>query len=110
MKTSNPNDFEHHFGCFECKECKPHLLLNGYQVGERMLEGVNFIVTNNEEMGEYDVSVEESSRKYFRTLNQKMWLTKAKECANEEDTWFQCPDCGSDALPIWFMKEGWEKT
>lgn len=109
MKTANPNNYEHHFGCFQCKESKPHLLLDGYQVGERMLGGVKFIVTNNEETGEYDVEVKESSKSYFRTLNQEMWLGKAKETANEDGTWFQCPDCGKDALPIWFMEEGWDK-
>ncbi len=59
-------------------------LLDGYSFGDRILEGVIFRVTIDEN-GEVQVKEEEPDHPYNEVLNMKKWLKKAKIFAEEAD-------------------------
>ena len=55
-------------------------LINGYSVGDRMLEDVMFEITFKDKEV-LNVDVEESSRGYFEDLNTTKWLNAVKNHA-----------------------------
>lgn len=62
-------------------------LIDGYDVGDRLLEGVMFEVKfQNDENGLPEiisVNVVEESKNYFEQLNQNKWLSAIKKYAEE---------------------------
>lgn len=58
--------------------------LDGYEFGDRLLEGVMFIYTINND-GSLSVEVEESSKDYFDNFNKEKWLKIALQYAIETD-------------------------
>lgn len=62
-----------------------YFIFDGYDFGDRTLEGVPFKAILNDTQDKV-VKVElykDSNKAYFETLNQKMWLKKAKLCAED---------------------------
>lgn len=59
-------------------------MFDGYNFGERVLEGVMFIASIDV-YGNLSVKVDPNSESYFNTLNTKMWLKKALEAAKAQD-------------------------
>jgi hypothetical protein len=57
--------------------------LDGYSVGDTLLEGVMFACTVHN--GKIRVEVDPSCAKYFSGLNEKRWLAEMTEFANSED-------------------------
>ena len=80
---------------FSCDNCGPleYALLDGYPVGDRLLEGVMFQVRLAE--SGVQVEVDPSGAKYFQNLNKKKWLTAVREYAAEADI-LTCPKCQED--------------
>lgn len=72
-------------------------LLDGYSVGDRLLEGVMFECRKNDD-GTFDVKVSPECAPYFSNLNEAKWLAAMKEYAEETDI-FTCPNCRSDVVP-----------
>jgi hypothetical protein len=91
-------------------DCGPidFVIIDGYDIGDRVLEGVMFKVwCENEEVkiapvdkvkGEYkEISWEEDN--YLCTLNKECWMKSAIRYAKRLDIAY-CPKCGIDVLVI----------
>jgi hypothetical protein len=61
--------------------------IDGYHFGETLLEGVIFRAFIKGNKLKVELAKKEDIG-YFNTLNTKMWLKAALECANEEDDIF----------------------
>jgi len=105
------------FKCDKCGEID-HVTVDGYAVGDRVLEGVMFEIRFAKGAKKYKATVEDEAREYFSELNQKMWLKRMEKYAGETDT-ASCPKCGEDvdmnpeiqrpeAKPIEVKLESWE--
>lgn len=82
----------------EDKDGVEYAYINGYDFGDRLLEGVLFkiIIENNEFKA---VDVEPGAKEYFSQLNQKKWLKEATDFAKQLDV-FIAPDGKSDAWVV----------
>ena len=82
----------------EDKDGVEYAYVNGYDFGDRLLEGVLFkiIIENNEFKA---VDVEPGAKEYFSQLNQKKWLKEATDFAKQLDV-FIAPDGKSDAWVV----------
>lgn len=81
---------------FQCENCGKvdYALLDGYNVGDRLLEGVMFeirCINNNI----YQAQVTKDCAEYFEDLNKQKWIKAMEEYAAETDV-FECPECGED--------------
>lgn len=84
----------------EDKDEVEYAYINGYDFGDRLLEGVLFkIVIENNKFKTVDVAPD--AKEYFSQLNQKKWLREATEFAKQLDI-FIAPDGESDA---WIVDE-----
>ena len=63
---------------FECDFCGPvkSVIVDGYPFGDRLLEGVDFVVSMDEK-GKITAKTHKSSKGYMEDLNEEKWL---KEC------------------------------
>lgn len=68
-------------------------LLGGYSVGERILEGVKFKVSFDDD--ELTVETDAGSARYMKNLNERHWLDAAADMAKQADV-LACPNCGED--------------
>lgn len=59
--------------------------INGYAVGDRMLEDVYFRIRINEARDDVLVDVHPQSKEYFDKLNTKHWLKEIKAYVFEND-------------------------
>ena len=63
--------------------------IDGYNIADRLLEGVMFDVTFDENGKVLNISVEDEAKEYFEQMNQKKFLKEVKEDAEytiiEED-------------------------
>lgn len=80
--------------CEFCKKELPYALVDGYNFGDRLLEGVMFKVEHRNE-GPNCIGVEESSEAYMKGLNWEHWKKKCEEYCEDLDI-AQCPDCHDD--------------
>ena len=72
--------------------------LDGYPFGDRLLEGVMFIVDNRNDKPVV-AGVTNSCKPYFNQLNKEMWIKECEKFCLTYDV-AQCPDCGDEIL-IW---------
>jgi hypothetical protein len=78
--------------CQKCGEIE-YGLLDGYLVGNTLLEGVMFEIKNTN--GKPDVKVKDDSKEYFEELNSKRWLNAVKDSLKDME-FLTCPECKSD--------------
>jgi hypothetical protein len=80
---------------FVCENCGPldFAHMDGYGFGDTILEGVTFEVRISE--GTTRVNVAAKDAKYFKTLNERLWLEHALDYAKGTDNLI-CPTCGRD--------------
>ena len=78
-------------GCEDCGERLPYVIIDGYTVGERILEGVKFHFFPNRTVKVRDEDVE-----YFETLNKHMWLKRVQALALDGEDVI-CPKCHKEA-------------
>lgn len=72
-----------------------HAIIDGYAVGDRLLEGVKFILTILSDKVVANVHPDDAD--YFKSLNQKKWLKEVREFAEDENLdVVTCPMCGDD--------------
>ncbi len=85
---------------FYCELCNKNLdfvLLDGYNVGDRLLEGVLFKIFQKKD-GSYKVELyNKDDQAYCKNLNMRKWLKEIKEFASETDI-ATCPNCGWDII------------
>jgi hypothetical protein len=74
------------FKHFETESGQTHQVaqFDGYSIGERLLEGVTFQITIQED-GTLSASVIDRDKNYFSQFNQELWLSKAVEYAKNTD-------------------------
>lgn len=84
----------------QCDNCGivDHVLVDGYPFGDRLLEGVMFVVEDKNGKP-HAISVVNDAKYYFSNLNEKRWL-KACEGFCEHLDIAQCPKCGDDMV-VW---------
>jgi len=58
--------------------------LDGYRVGERLLEGMHFLLTINDD-GTLSVETPQSAKDYMSKLNEERWLKQALDYAKDND-------------------------
>lgn len=61
--------------------------VDGYQFGDRLLEGVMFIITVQDD-GTLKAEVEEDAKVYMADLNEKKWLKAALQEAEDTDIFY----------------------
>jgi hypothetical protein len=85
---------------FHCEDCGPieSAVVNGYAVGDTLLEQVYFTCTIGPN-GKISVVVTPECANYFQTLNQKKWLKEVRDFVNRPgcDS-FECPTCKHEGL------------
>lgn len=72
---------------------------NGYNFGDRLLEGVIFKATIQND-GTMKVEVTPASADYLRGLNAKKWLKEALEYAQGNDLFSEKPDGSGEDLQL----------
>lgn len=84
---------------FECDSCGPieFVLVDGYDVGDRILEGVKFELRRDESHFKARV-VSESCAYMARMGGEEKWLKEVEAYAHEMDV-AQCPHCNSE-VPV----------
>lgn len=78
--------------CENCGTIK-YVLIGGYQIGDRLLEGVFFRVYYDSKGNVSSVRIAPDDKEYFEQLNTKMWLEAVKDFAKSVDD-AECPKCG----------------
>lgn len=58
--------------------------LDGYSVGDRLLEGMHFLLTINDD-GRLSVETPQSAKDYMSKLNEERWLKQALDYAKDND-------------------------
>lgn len=81
-----------------CDDCGPleYALLDGYTVGDRLLEGVKFQIRPKGSDG-WEARFHDPRSEYVQTLKHTHWKKAAEEFAAETDV-LECPRCGYDIL------------
>lgn len=82
-----------------CPECGNIRMayLDGYAVGDVLLEGVRFEVAISD--GQIKVRTHPDDADYMSDLNEKKWIAEARKVADGYDN-FECPVCGSEVAMI----------
>lgn len=80
---------------FECETCGKIDIayMNGYLIGDRMLEDVNIECKIVE--GKISFSFQEWQKAYTDKLNNKYWMDLAEKKFSKVD-WLMCPKCNED--------------
>ncbi len=84
----------------KCDKCGKidRVLVDGYSVGDRLLEGVMFEVADSDGHP-VAVGVTERYQAYFETLNREYWFSLIEDFCQDLDV-AECPKCG-DEVPVW---------
>lgn len=83
---------------FNCPNCGKidHILIDGYEVGDRLLEDVKFRVSEKNGKTHAELAFERD-RAYFDDLNTAKWLKAVEEYAEELDV-VGCPNCNEEII------------
>ena len=92
MRLYTTEDNYSHFGVkdkdqkyFKFKvEPRKQAKLDGYSVGERLLEGMHFLLTINDD-GRLSVETPQSAKDYMSKLNEERWLKQALDYVKDND-------------------------
>lgn len=84
----------------KCDNCGviDYVLIDGYPFGDTLLEGVNFVVKDENGVPKASGVVVEQ-QDYFDNLNQKKWLKACEEFCEDLDI-AECPKCGGEVV-VW---------
>ena len=80
--------------CEECNEIPEFVYIDGYNFGDRLMEGVNFKLKFSNKTVEC-IGVEEQSEVYMKQFNWEYWKERCNLIAKDYDV-FTCPKCGED--------------
>jgi hypothetical protein len=84
LKEEEQVDYAEAFGTTGRIEPRKQAMIDGYSFGDRMLEGVMFIITIEDD-GSLSAEVHPNHANYFNQLNTQMWLERAVESAKTTD-------------------------
>ena len=71
-------------------------LFDGYSVGDRLLEGVNFRVSFDNQ-NKTNVIINPESADYFSQFNAELWYEQVRDHIDNTGDILECPHCGWDA-------------
>lgn len=92
--TTRKEEIKKQLKCDNCGDIDS-VLFDGYDIAERLLEGVMFRATPNDK-GSYDIALAfDHDQEYFDGFNQKKWFKEGLKHVEEID-FCQCPECGDD--------------
>ena len=80
--------------CEHCNEQKDIVFIDGYDFGDRLMEGVKFKVKFSDGKAEC-IGVEEEAKPYMDQFNWGHWKKRCEEFAESYDV-FICIECGDD--------------
>lgn len=85
---------------FVCEKCGKvdSVLVDGYAFGDRQLEGVIFKVKNVK--GKPKVLEVTVGKKYFETLNKKLWYKACEDYCKQLDL-ANCSKCDDYEVEVW---------
>ena len=86
------------FHCETCKQEKSTVLVDGYAFGDRLFDGVMFVVENVNGKPICSGVVEED-KVYFDGENKKKWINECEDYCQDLDV-ASCPDCNDD-IAVW---------
>lgn len=86
--------------CPGCGTITKTLKFNGYSVGDRLLEGVIFVVKVEDNGNPKVIGVDKASKAYFSQLNEARWITEAQDYVDcmVDDVFAGCPNCEYDII------------
>lgn len=74
-----------------------HAWVDGYAVGDRLLEGVMFKITIDEDK-KFHAEIDKFAKDYFNDLNEKKWLKAIEKYASSTDIFSENVDGGEDLI------------
>lgn len=83
------------FDC-ECGKCNA-VIVDGFEVGDRLLEGVKFTVAL--ENGKAKAKVKEEMAEYFSKFNERFFLENVELFVEDTDV-VECANCGGEAVIV----------
>lgn len=83
-----------------CDNCGniDHVLVDGYDFGDRVMEGVMFKVEDKDGKP-HAIGVIDSCKEYFEDFNKDTWLRRCEAFCEDLDI-AECPNCGGD-VEVW---------
>ena len=81
--------------CEECSNIDTIVEVDGYQFGDRLLEGVIFEARHNYNTDKWELEPKEKNSPYLQELNLPYWLKIGSEHMAENDL-ATCTCCGED--------------
>ena len=87
----------------KCDKCGKidYVLVDGYSFGDRLLEGVMFMV-KDENGKPKAIDVVPDAKEYFEELNTTVWLKRCEDFCEDLDL-AECPKCGEE-VAVWGNK------
>jgi hypothetical protein len=82
--------------CEECDKNLDFIYINGYDFGDRLMEGVMFKVKLVNEKYEC-IGVKENSEPYMAQFNWEHWKKRCEDFVDDYDI-ATCPECGYDVI------------
>lgn len=86
---------------FKCDNCGDidEAIIDGYEIGDKILEGVKFKVRKNDDGSCNVESVDDwDSDPYLIGLNKEYWIDLISKYCENQDIFF-CPHCHNDVIP-----------
>jgi len=80
--------------CSHCGKEKKTAYVDGYHFGERLLEGIKFMLEIQDNKLTC-TGVAEQDQEYFSTLNEDKWIDACNEYCEDVDI-IKCIDCNQD--------------
>ena len=84
------------FHCEDCGELNS-ILVDGYAVGDRLLEGVMFRVSCQKD-GSLKAAVMQEDVEYMDRLNAPRWCKEVADHITNDEYIAECPKCGGQII------------
>lgn len=91
------------FVCEVCRREVDKILFDMYAIGDRLLEGVDCIITRAPD-GILSFSIHPNSKSYFEQFNEEYWAERALEYVEDTDI-VQCMYCNSPDDSCFVIKD-----
>lgn len=82
--------------CDQCGKVVDYIVVDGYDVAERLLEGVEFRVGLGDDGSATPSLLNKSDENYFSSLNEKKWLGEIKDFVENHADVANCPYCDKE--------------
>lgn len=83
------------YKCENCKHESSIVHVDGYGFGDRLLEGVTFVVDISGDIPK-TLGVTKDAEEYFATLSSKKWIKECNLFCKHDTDVFTCEKCGCE--------------